>query len=127
VPNVLGVPDSAKKLGDTYVAGEPISALQVVRLDTSSEAYVGDPITSFESASSVGIALNGGGIGTNIDVQNFGILEDAFFTFPTNTPLFLSPTGTITDVAPVAGYNVQVGQSLGTGSIFINIREPISI
>jgi len=125
MPTVLGVPDSAKKLGDTYTAGEVISALQVMRLNNSSDAFIADPTLAYTDAKVVGISLSAAVIGLDVDIQNFGILKDPFFNFPTNNPLFLSATGTITDTAPVTGYNVQIGHSLGVGSIFINVQEPI--
>lgn len=125
MPTVIGRPDSAEKLAAFFIAGEIISALKVVRLNTTSDAFVADPTGTFEEAKAIGIARSAGGIGATIDVQTFGILEDASFTFSANTPLFLSATGSITDVAPVSGYNVQIGHGLGAGSIFIALREPI--
>lgn len=127
MPVVIGRPDSAEKLAANFIAGEAISALKIVRLNNASTAFIADPTTTFEEAKVIGIARGSAILGGLIDVQTFGILEDAFFTFPANTPLFMDATGSITDTAPVSGYSVQIGHGLGAGSIFINVDEPISL
>ena len=127
MPNVLGVPQSARTIVDTYIAGEAISALKIVRLDSPTTVKIGDSSSTYEDAKVIGVAISAAALGVNIDVQSFGELNDAFFSFPLNAPLYLSPTGTITDTPPTSGYNVQIGHSLGAGSIFVKVQEPIEL
>ena len=119
--------ESAMKLQDTYVAAENISALRAVRLINANECELGDPDTIYEDAKVVGISLTAATTGNNVEVLTFGILEDPFFTFPLNEPIFLAPNGVVTDVPPTTGFSTQIGHSLGTGQIFINIREPLEL
>lgn len=127
MPVVSPIQTSAEKLSQIFEAAELISALQVIALNSSSQARLGDPTGTFEDAKAVGIALSAGNIGAEIEVQTFGVLNDPFFNFPVNAPLFLSSGGAVTDVAPVSGFGVQIGHSLGLGSIFINVGEPIQL
>lgn len=127
MPIVNPVKETAVKLVDTYIAGETISALQLIRLDGSQQARVAEPNTTFEEAKVIGMAIGTATAGNEVQVLTFGILDDPFFNFPVNEPLFLATGGSVTDAEPIVGYNVTAGTSLGTGSIFINVREPIQL
>lgn len=119
--------ESASKLEDDYIATEVISALRAVTLVDEDSCKLGQSQTNFMDAKVVGIALNSAAIGVSVRVLAFGILEDPFFTFPLNEPIFLKSNGDLSNIEETTGYSVQVGHSLGVGSIFINIREPIEL
>ena len=121
------VAESAVKLVDIYITTEVISALRMVTLVSESDCKLGQSQTIFEDAKIVGVALNASAIGGNVTCLTYGILEDPSFTFPLNEPLFLKANGVISNIEESTGFSTQVGHSLGTGAIFINIREPIEL
>jgi len=122
VPPVVQSTEAAK-LVLTKTAGENISALKIVRLTASDNYVLADEVT-YNEALAIGVALNAASTGQQVRALTLGILEDAFFTFPLNTLLYLGSNGTITDTVP-ATHRVRLGYSLGPGAIFVKIEEPI--
>lgn len=118
-----GPAESAVKLKASYVASQEISALKVIRLINETSCALCD-VNSYEEARATGVALNAAIAGGLVEVQTFGILEDASFTFPLYAPLFINPFGVITDQSNQT-FLTQIGHSLGNGAIFINVKEPI--
>lgn len=80
-----------------------------------------------DNATVFGITSTAGLAGENVQVIEFGEVEDASFNFPLNAPLFLGANGKVTDVPPVTGVLTQIGHSLGAGKIFLNIQDPICL
>lgn len=118
---------TATTLQETYTAGEPVTAFNVMRLTNGQTVFNAKNDGTFIEAQSVGISLTTGIIGTPTSVVMFGILSDPGFTFGANVPLFVGAGGVITDVAPLVGYIIQIGHGLGTGAIFVKVEEPILI
>lgn len=116
-------PDTAKLIV-TKKASVTISALQLVYLVSNTHVGIADKGT-FAGSLVLGIALNGGSPGVDIRVQTYGVVEDPFFSYTLSDILFLDTSGAITNTAPTTDHSVQIGQSLGTGAIFINIERPI--
>jgi hypothetical protein len=135
IPGIQGPPgpsatnsDEAKILADTYLAGQTISALRVVRASSNTEVVYATNNSTFENAQAIGIALNSGLFGSDIKVQFFGAVFDSFFNFPINAPIFLGTNGNISSSPGTPGqYNMRIGKSLGPGGIFIDLEEPILI
>lgn len=122
-----GSPSSeAEKLVIEKVAGENISALQVLRLNDSNTVFRANDTSTFENSQAVGIALNSGNIGDNIRVQIFGVLNDPFFNYSVNAPLFLSGNGAIS-TSSSTNFVTNIGKGLGIGSIFIDVQQTIVI
>ena len=120
--------ESVSKLGLIKEAAEPINQFDIVRL-VSSELVAKGSSNSSSEAKVQGIAMNSGDTGDDINFIMFGVIEDPAFSFPLLAKLFLSTTGTITTTPPIASgqYVVSLGESLGTGAIFIKIEEPEAI
>lgn len=115
---------SAERLSFKKQAAEDISALRLVILDSNDLCRLAR-LDTLENSSVVGIALNGGASGSLIEILTLGVVNDAFFTFPVNVPLFLNDTGQITDSVPSSGISVRIGNGLGNGAIYIKIERPI--
>ena len=120
--------EQATKLADDYIAGEVISALRAVTLNANQEVFLGQKNTVYSEAKVLGISTTAAVAGNTVNVQTFGILDDPSFNFPLNDPLFLDNNGFITNVPPVPGeFLVEVGNSLGAGSIFVRVQEPTEL
>jgi hypothetical protein len=121
--------DDAKRLTDLKTCAVDISALQLVKAINDSEIAIATP-DDFSNAKVLGMALTAGTTGNQIEILLFGKLEDPFFNFTVNQPLFLKDNGVTSNVAPTLpteNFNTTIGHSLGTGAIFLNIQEPIEL
>ena len=118
--------DSAKRLSDTRICDENISALKLVRAVNDTDIVLANK-TDYIESKVLGIALQTGVTGNEIEVLLFGKVEDSFFTFPLNQPLFLDLNGAITSTPPTTDFSVNIGHSLGLGAIFIDIKEQIEL
>lgn len=117
--------ESAKEISFNAIAGETISATKLVYI-SSDLLFLGNLATR-EQAQVLGIATQSGNAGALIKVLLFGRYDDPSFTFSSGSSLYLTGVGNISTTAPTSGYNKEVGQALATGSIFINIRETITL
>lgn len=118
--------DDAKRLVDTKTCAENISALRLVNATDDTSIELADP-SAYTTGIVLGVALQAGLLGEDIEVLLFGKLEDVSFTFTLNEPLFLTANGVITSTPPTTGFSVNIGHSLGSGAIFVNIKEPIEL
>ena len=115
---------SAKALILEKIAGENISALKLVYLNSSSSVKLAD--NSIESTGTVvGVSKSSSVMGGLVKVLVFGILEDAFFNYGINERLFLGSNGEITTIQPISGVLTSIGFGLGSGAIQIGIDKPI--
>jgi hypothetical protein len=113
------------QLQATYAAGEIISAVKAIRVDTAT-AFLAEPDT-FTNANVTGISITAGNLSDSIKVVLSGELYDSSFSFTAGDLLFLSSSGTITDVAPVSGFRTVIGRSIGGTGILVDIEEPIEL
>jgi len=123
------VPQSgAVKLQLSLTASSTISKLDVIKLDSNTHCSRAD-FSSYANATSIGIALNQAVAGNKVDILLFGVLDDPGLNFPLNDLLFLSSSSTITNIATsVSGqFHVEVGKSLGAGSMFVSFTTPQEI
>lgn len=125
---VISGQESVAKLGLTRIASEDIAIFELVRLISSTHVAKGSSDSEAESKIS-GMALNNASAGGNVTFVMFGVVEDASFTFPLLSKLFLQSDGTIGTTAPgvLGDFVVSSGESLGSGAIFVNIQEPEEI
>ena len=103
-----------------YLAGEPLSALRMVKFDDPTTVSLADK-NLLSDAVTIGMGINSATIGNAVTVVTFGQIDDASFMFSANACLFLDDNGQITDTPPTSGHNVPIGVGLGAGSIFIDI------
>jgi len=125
--DLVGTPGSttsAEKLTQNYLAGEIISALRVVYASATDTVMYGDN-TALNTTRVIGVALNSAALGGSVSVQLFGKIEDPFFTYNVNEPLYLGASGAITNTAPTSGYRTPIGKGLGNGAIFVSIEGTI--
>jgi hypothetical protein len=122
--NGTGFVSQAEWLVIEKIAGESISALNLVRFQDANNVVKATNDQTYADAKVTGIALNGASIGGTVRVLIFGIIEDPFFTFPANTLLFLGVDGTITSTPPLSGFSAIIGEAPAVGVVTLSIREP---
>lgn len=115
-------------LSVTKIYAEDIDKYKLVSATDSTHVGISGPTTLTE-ATVLGITQVAGITNDEKRITIMGITEDPSFTWAVNTPLFLSPSGDITDTptSTVGEFVTQIGYSLGSGAIFVSISEPMEI
>ena len=123
-----GPVQAAEEISFLVELGETASALRFFYLDNNNKAFLANANTTYENSQTIGILKQGGTTGAVVEALLFGKLSDPFFNFPIGADLYLSTSGNITANNPqVIGllFHKVVAQSLGSGAIFINIKNSI--
>jgi len=120
--------DTAKRVVETKTADVNMSALTFVYATSDTNVDKATNDGTYAQATVLGMTLSSVVAGNQVDILLFAKVEDPFFTYTVNDLLFLGTNGTITNVAPslpLATHSTSIGQSLGSGAIFINIEKSI--
>lgn len=114
---------SAKILVLERIAGETISALKAVYLTDPNTCKLANNTDDIQGTV-IGITLTAGNIGDTIKILSFGILDDPFFAYTINQPVFLGLNGNLVTSQPSSGVLTEVGYGLGSGSFYVKINSP---
>lgn len=114
---------SAKILVLERTAGETISALKAVYLINPTTAMLANNTDDIQGTV-IGITLNAANIGDTIKILSFGILDDPFFAYTINEPVFLGLNGNLITTQPSDGVLTEIGFGLGSGSFYVKINSP---
>jgi hypothetical protein len=63
-------------------------------------------------------------LGMTTEATLTGAITDSSWSWVLNTPIWLSSSGLLTQVAPVTGFSLIVAFPISTTKIYINLREP---
>ena len=102
----------------TVITGaSPMSALKVVTHDGRYADHT-DPTT-------IGVAGITVTAGNPAQVQTYGLLTDALWTWTPNLPVFVGVGGAITQTEPMAGDYMRIGEAVDATTIMVRIEPPI--
>jgi len=123
------VTGDAQKLSRIFVAGENIFVNDIIRLGSDQKAFKATNNGTYEDAQAIGIAIEDGVVDSNVSVLLFGVYENGALAFSLNNPFFLGVNGVMTQNPPadVGEFVVELGQSLGTGAVFMDVKRPMEI
>lgn len=105
-------------------AGEPLSALRVVRLSQDGSAVLATNANPASCCGILGITETAAVQGGQVVVRGQGELFDAGLTLQTGKPVFLTPSGQLTTTAPV-GILVVIGWAVAINRIVIRPEQAI--
>ena len=108
-------------------AGAILSALKCVTVTSPNTVIYANNNIDLSSSTVFGITIVAAQLNESTQVKTYGVLRDSSFTWPVNTQLYLDTNGSLTDTAPTTGFRTLVATSQGSGAIFINIQEPITL
>lgn len=108
-------------------AGAILSALKCVTVTSPNTVIYANNNIDLSSATVLGITIVAAQANESTQVKTYGILRDSSFSWSVNTQLYLDINGSLTDTAPITGFRTLVATSQGSGAIFINIQEPITL
>lgn len=120
-----GVPGPAGGSAFQRTAGETISALhavyelndQVFTLGSSDEDHV---------SLLLGVATTAAGPGDDINIQRSGAIDEPSWSW-TPGPVWLSPTGTLTQTPPSDGFDVLIGAAVSPTRVILDLQTPIDL
>lgn len=118
-----GIPGPAGGSAFVRTAGETISALRVLYEDAGEVFYL-DPLNDAHIDQLLGLSLSAALPGEALNVQRSGELTDNGWNWVPGR-IWLGAGGTLTQVPPVAGYDVLIGTAVSSRSILFNIQDPI--
>ena len=114
--------------GESYTAGEAISALHVVRTAGSGRVVYARP-PEVEALTPLGVSMQSGASGARITVARDGVeVVDGSWRWTPGKLVLLGPTGTLTQTQPVgAPYLVAIGRATTSYALVVRIGQPIKL
>lgn len=122
-----GPPGPAGEMGSAYVefpAAVPLGGHRAVRL-LAGEAIYADHNTVADANLVLGITRGAVAAGALAQIQTNGLMTESSWAWTPDLPVFVGPVGTLTQIAPLAGFNLIVGIATSPTQIFIGARMPI--
>lgn len=110
----------------TLVAAQTISALKVVRQSGSSAYVVTSQSTQAELETIAGVALTGGGVGSQITVERNNFVEDGNWAFSPGS-VYLGSNGELTQTEPTSGFLVIMGNAVSSTKVRLGIQHPLGL
>ena len=98
-----------------------LSGHRAVAIDAQDKAYYADKNTA---QNAIGITLNAG---TEVTIQTAGEIIEPTWNWIPNQAIYLGNNGDLTQVVPIDGYLLKLGDALTPTSMFVNIVMPIFI
>lgn len=111
----------------TKTAGMNLSGHHVVKLTANDEAVYADNELLSDTHIVVGITLGAASIGTDVDIQSFGELQEPSWSWTPGGAIYLGANGALTQAVPVspAVFSLCVGFATTTDIMFILVGTPI--
>lgn len=119
---------AAANTTNAYTAGENLSALKLVCIDTTSgELFLADSVDVGTSYTVIGMTLNAVNAGEQPNILFEGPYIDSGWSWnmASDVSLFLGANGLITQTPPTSGYLLRVGFATSSQSIFLHLSEPV--
>lgn len=122
-----GIPGPPGGSAFTRYAAASVSGGKAVTLNAAGECLHADGAKSAVANSVVGIAINGGNTGDQITIAVSGEIEEPYWNWQANKPVFLGTDGALTQAAPTSGFILVVGVAVGPTRMLVKIQQPIFI
>lgn len=105
------------------IASESISALKCVYYKNN-EVRVLDYRDEDNIDFFLGITITAATQGSAITIKRTGLLQDSFFNFTLNK-IFLGEFGSLTQIPPTTGYDLEIGVAVARDKLLLNVQSPI--
>lgn len=109
----------------TCTAGASLGGRRVVLLDAAGKAQYADKDTTAHAGRVLGLTTAAAALDESISVQVAGLLTENTWAWDTDTPVYLSTNGLLTQTAPTSGMIQIIGQPLSATTINVDIKNTI--
>jgi hypothetical protein len=120
-----GPPGPTGGIALQYQAGEALGGHRMVVLDDTGKAVYADNMVFSHANKVLGMTTGAASMGDTATIQTGGEMTEPSWSWVLDTPIWLSSSGMLTQVAPIAGFSLIVAFPITATKIFINLREPI--
>jgi hypothetical protein len=121
----VGPPGPTGGIALQYQAGEALGGHRMVVLDDTGKAVYADNTVLSHANKVLGMTTGAASMGGIATIQTGGEMTEPSWSWVLDTPIWLSSSGMLTQVAPVTGFSLIVAFPITATKIFINLREPI--
>lgn len=108
----------------TYLAAENLSALRLVRVNSSNQVVYADNTTNSKV---IGLTITSSNTGDYVSVLLDGKISDPSWNWDITKKLFLGENGFITQTPPTNGFLIDVGSVITPTDIYIDIQEALQL
>jgi hypothetical protein len=108
-----------------YPAGEALGGHRMVVLDDTGKAIYADNTVLSHANKVLGITTGAASMGATATIQTGGEMTEPSWLWALDTPIWLSSSGMLTQVAPVTGFSLIVAFPVSATKAIISLREPI--
>lgn len=125
---IQGIPGPTGGTALQYTAGVALGGHRMVVLDATGNAIYADNLTPGHLFKVLGMTTGAAGAGAVATIQTGGELTEPSWNWDVALPVYLGTNGQLTQVAPAApAFQLIVGFPISPTTLFINLREPISL
>jgi hypothetical protein len=124
-PGRQGIPGPAGGAAVERQAGETLSALRAV-YELDGQVFALDYRDAEHIDLLSGITLSAAEVGTPINVQSLGPLDDSAWNWQPG-PVWLGANGALTQTPPADGYDVLIGAAVSATRLLLNLQPPIDL
>lgn len=115
-----GPPGSGGAASYTVTASEPIGGQRVVTIN-------GFHATPETSDLIIGLSKSAAATSQSFEVTVFGLVADVSWTWTTGLPIFVGPSGTLTQTVPTLGVSRRIAWAVSPTTINVDIMPPITV
>jgi hypothetical protein len=108
-----------------YTAGEALGGHRAVVLNDMGEVVYADNTILTHANKVLGITTGAASMGAMATIQTGGEMTEPSWSWVLDTPIWLSSSGMLTQVAPVTGFSLIVAFPVSATKAIISLREPI--
>jgi hypothetical protein len=108
-----------------YQAGEALGGHRMVVLDDTGKAIYADNTLLSHANKVLGMTTGAVSMGDTATIQTGGEMTEPSWSWVLDTPIWLSSSGVLTQVAPVTGFSLIVAFPVSATKAIISLREPI--
>lgn len=122
-----GPPGRPGDVGQSYVefpAAVPLGGNRVARVLGGLAVYA-DHATVADANLVLGITRGAVAAGALAQIQTGGLMTESSWAWTPDLPVFVGPVGTLTQTAPLSGFNLIVGIATSPTQIYIGAKTPI--
>ncbi len=109
----------------TKTASVAIGGHRVVVLNASEQAIYADSSITAHADKVLGVSTGAADAGASVQVQTYGEMVEASFSFTPELAVYASTNGLMTQTPPASGFKRGIGFALAATKLFIDLREPV--
>jgi hypothetical protein len=122
--SVFGVVTSATGVRSAAIAGADLGGHRAIHIDAGAALYAEPSIPSADRVA--GITIGAAASGAIVNFQTSGEMVEPSWNW-TEGPIYLGPSGTLTQTPPAAGVSVELGIATAMNKIIVRIGPPIRV